>query len=377
MPAKFGRLSAALRRIGVGRLIENPRFRKAVGAPLYSRHREALAADAARAWRRGIKQLPTLSVVIPCFNVSAYIDECLASIAAQTYPSLEVILVDDGSTDDTLQKLHQWQAAHPDFVLISTENRGLSSARNLGATRATGELITFVDSDDTVPFLAYDLLVGSLLSNGADVAIGGVERFTATKRWLPESLAHIHREDRYGVTGLEFPEVMGDVFAWNKVYRAEVWREVVGSFPDGFNYEDQEGTAALYVNPQVRLNILSAVTYCWRRREDGSSITQNKGDVVDLQHRLRSARRVAEIYSAAPQWFQVQWRQKLLIEDLYWFAIAVPRASDGYWELLSDFAAQFSVEEIAAAEGFNPERQAAALLLIRGDRDGLLQLLAR
>lgn len=365
-----------LRQTKAAHLLDNPRLRQLLGAPLYPRHRAALAARDAAAWRRRRKTLPTLSVIVPCYNVANYLDECLTSIITQSYPALEIILINDGSTDGTVGKLAEWQRQHPELIIITTENRGLSAARNAGVARATGELLTFVDSDDTLPPLAYDRLVGSLVHHPADVAVGGVDRFTSTRRWQPESLAQIHREDRFGVTGLEFPEVMGDIFAWNKVYRASVWREVVGRFPEGFNYEDQEGTAALYVNPAVRLNILHAVTYSWRRRDDASSITQNKGDVTDLRHRLRSAREVARIYAAAPEWFQRQWRQKLLIEDLYWYALAVPGAGEEFWEILHEFAREFSLEEVTAAEGFPPERQAVATCLVAGTREKLLALLA-
>jgi glycosyltransferase involved in cell wall biosynthesis len=90
---------------------------------------------------------PRVSVVIPYFNASAFIEGALASIRAQAYAPLEIILVDDGSTDDIATRAAAW----PDVIYIRQENRGPAAARNAGIARATGEVIAFLDADDRWP----------------------------------------------------------------------------------------------------------------------------------------------------------------------------------------------------------------------------------
>ena len=89
-----------------------------------------------------------ISVVIPCYNVARFIDRCLASVTEQTWPSLEIICVNNRSTDDTLKKLVEWQKRFPAIVLLDEPSPGASVARNTGLRLAQGEYIQFLDADD-------------------------------------------------------------------------------------------------------------------------------------------------------------------------------------------------------------------------------------
>lgn len=91
-----------------------------------------------------------ISVIVPCYNVSNYIEKCIDSILNNTYKKLEIILINDGSTDDTGFKIDQFQRVDSRIIVIHQENKGLSAARNLGIQTATGEYIAFVDSDDWI-----------------------------------------------------------------------------------------------------------------------------------------------------------------------------------------------------------------------------------
>lgn len=97
-----------------------------------------------------MKQIPLLSVIVPVFNVEEYIDECISSITKQTYTNLEIIIINDGSTDKSLDKIKEHYSNDNRVIIKSQENKGLSSARNLGLAIATGEYITFIDSDDVL-----------------------------------------------------------------------------------------------------------------------------------------------------------------------------------------------------------------------------------
>ena len=91
-----------------------------------------------------------ISVIVPVYNVEEYLEECLESIKNQTYSNIEVILVNDGSTDNSQAICERYCQQDPRFHLINQENQGQSVARNNGVAASTGELITFVDSDDVV-----------------------------------------------------------------------------------------------------------------------------------------------------------------------------------------------------------------------------------
>src|SRR5215210_3415529 len=106
--------------------------------------------------------MPRVSVVVPIYNVEPYLEECLESLAGQTMGDLEVVMVDDGSTDRSPAIAEAFAARDLRFKLVSQPNGGLSKARNTGIGHATGEFLAFVDADDVVARNAYELLVGSL-----------------------------------------------------------------------------------------------------------------------------------------------------------------------------------------------------------------------
>ena len=94
--------------------------------------------------------LPLISVIVPVYNVEKYIGKCLESICCQTYSNLEIIVVNDGSTDNSRQIVLQWTEKDKRIVFLEQQNSGVSVARNLGIEKAHGEYIAFVDSDDYI-----------------------------------------------------------------------------------------------------------------------------------------------------------------------------------------------------------------------------------
>ena len=115
-----------------------------------------------------------ISVIVPVYNVSAYIDQCVRSILAQTYSNLEIILVDDGSTDGSENTCDRFKLEDDRIVVIhKLRNEGLVRARQTGLEAATGDLIGFVDSDDWIEPDMFEKLYNALENNGADIAMCG------------------------------------------------------------------------------------------------------------------------------------------------------------------------------------------------------------
>lgn len=120
-----------------------------------------------------MKNRQWISVIIPVYNTEKYLDECVSSVVGQTYESLQIILVDDGSTDRCGHICDAWVKKDPRVQVIHQKNAGVSAARNAGLKVAHGELISFVDSDDILPADAYEQLLDSW--KHADLVMGRME----------------------------------------------------------------------------------------------------------------------------------------------------------------------------------------------------------
>ena len=112
---------------------------------------------------------PKISIIVPVFCTEKYLPDCIESLIGQTYDNIEIILVDDGSTDRSGEICDRYAALDERITVIHKENGGVSSARNIGLDRARGEWISFVDADDTLERDAYDYLIQNAEKRGADL----------------------------------------------------------------------------------------------------------------------------------------------------------------------------------------------------------------
>ncbi|WP_034089884.1 bifunctional glycosyltransferase/CDP-glycerol:glycerophosphate glycerophosphotransferase [Streptacidiphilus albus] len=278
---------------------------------------------------------PRLSVVVPIYNVQRYLDECLSSIAAQTLTDFEVVMVDDGSTDDSAAIAEAFAAKDQRFRLVRQQNKGLGPARNTGIAHIDpdAEYLAFVDSDDTMPPTAYQLMVETLDSTGSDFVSGNVLRFRSVgfvqspvhRRPFSETVLRTHITER--------PLLVTDRTAWNKVYRRTFWDAQGLEYP-GILYEDAPVSVPLHFLAKS-VDILSEPIYHWREREVGArSITQNRTDPRGLIDRVSSMRMVREFLQAQPG---AEFRKHLrfynensLVEEVPLFFKALPEGGEEY-----------------------------------------------
>ena len=122
-----------------------------------------------------------LSVIIPIYNNEKFIRDCVDSIINQTYKDIEIILVDDGSTDNTAKICKLLATQYSNIIFIKQENRGVSAARNAGLIKSTGELVTFVDSDDTIDSDMYEVMINALLEHDLDIVHCSYKRIEGTE----------------------------------------------------------------------------------------------------------------------------------------------------------------------------------------------------
>jgi glycosyltransferase involved in cell wall biosynthesis len=179
---------------------------------------------------------PQISVVIPVYNVDRYLGECLDSVVNQTLANIEIICIDDGSTDGSRQILEKYASLDDRIRVVSKENEGQSVARNLAVSMARGDYIVFVDSDDIVDLTLCQRVYGAAERNLADVVVydylASSNPLQALASGKPGSaLGKSRSDDRHSLLAQ-----MGVV--WTKCVRAGFFREYGISFPAGRIYED-------------------------------------------------------------------------------------------------------------------------------------------
>lgn len=221
---------------------------------------------------------PLVSVIVPAFNVADTIDACLQSIVMQSYSNLQIIVIDDGSTDRTNDKIHVWRENDKRITLIHEVNSGLSAARNAGICNADGEYIVFIDSDDIVkPTYVEDLLYPMLQYENVDLTIGGIVTDNPLyHRYEVPSTRAICSGKHYLVDHAVSPALY-DVVAWSKMYRLSLAKEIC--FPVGKIHED-EFTFYRYMYQARNIATIPHAEYCYRFNRFG--ITGSRPSIHDL-----------------------------------------------------------------------------------------------
>lgn len=177
-----------------------------------------------------------ISIIVPVYNVEAYIEKCITSLIGQTYSNLEILLVDDGSTDDSGQICDRYAEKDERICVLHKDNGGLSDARNYGIDRAKGDLLAFVDGDDWIHPQMYELMLDILEAKNADIVTCGFEQRDegfANRRYTLEQLE---------ITVLSGAEALSDlwtpsVVAWNKLYQKKIFDQI--RYPKGKLHEDE------------------------------------------------------------------------------------------------------------------------------------------
>ena len=187
-----------------------------------------------------MNNLNLISLIIPCYNTETTIEKCLESVISQSYQNLEIIIIDDGSTDKTSAIIKQFQEKNSRIILINQENSGVSKARNQGIKMASGDYICFVDSDDWVEENYCSVLHQTLVENNADISIA--EAFFEDENGNivgkhPNSEDSIAVYDKQTALKLLLEDKIIQSHPWAKLYKSELLKNV--SFPENLEaFED-------------------------------------------------------------------------------------------------------------------------------------------
>lgn len=319
---------------------------------------------------------PTLGIVVPAYDVADYLPACLDSILASTHRELDVVVVDDGSPDDSGDIAERYAARDSRVRVVHTDNRGLGAARNEGLRHVGGDYVGFADSDDVVPPTAYAALVGSLERTGSDLVTGSIVRWEDGGLHEPPWMRRLHNPPRADLAILDHPELLGDVFAWNKVYRRSFWEDGGLSWPEGVRYEDQPTTTRAFLVAEG-IDVLADVVYHWRIRGDGSSITQQRSSLQDLDDRFvtkRTSLATVDAYVAQhaddprAAALREMFVDRVLAGDLHRYFAEIPGCDDTWWELLRGGITGIWGDRSLAHSGLLPDDRAVGVLVQQGRR---------
>lgn len=333
-----------------------------------------LAPKSVRAMVGGLRSTifgPSISVIVPMYNVERYVADCLASVLRQDVASVEVLVVDDGSTDRSADIVRGMARGDRRVKLISQANAGQGPARNRAIRRARGEFLVFVDSDDIVPPGSFRSLLTALRRTGSDFAVGGVRRLDGEVTFRPSWSVVVHEHDRTRTTIDDFPAAMLDVVAHHRIIRRSFWLDKIGGFRSGV-YEDHVPMVAAYLRAK-RFDVLSRVVYDWRLRAEGTSTGQQKHDLANLEARIAVKEEAQELVrrEASPA-VQAAWVGRVLNIDFPPFVEQALRADDGYRRTLQ--RALTTYVDLASAEALGYVRVRQKLrthLAARGDWNAL------
>ncbi|MGL4831454.1 MAG: glycosyltransferase [Propionibacteriaceae bacterium] len=210
--------------------------------------------------------LPSISLIVPIYNVEQYLARCLDSILAQDYPNLEVILVNDGSPDSSAQIIVDYDAAHPGRFRVHTqENQGLGAARNNGVVLATGEFVAFMDSDDWIEPRFISDLAQAAVTHNADIAVcSNYCDFERGPCLRYPFLTHHAVMTGEQAAKRSFDLLTMPVVAWNKLYRKSLFTDNDIAYPSIY-YEDIATTGRLLAKAdRVAVVRKPLYHYCYR-----------------------------------------------------------------------------------------------------------------
>lgn len=180
-----------------------------------------------------------ISVIIPAYNVERYLDDCLKSVTFQSYDNLEIIIVDDGSTDGTASICDEWAEKDSRIIVFHTPKYGLSVARNKGLDVAKGQYISFIDSDDYFEPDAIESLYKTAKFNNADMVVAQGRKVTEIGELIEQggddgTQKVINEEDFWR----RYSDNLYYIVIWSKLYRASLFENI--RFPIGVINEDVE-----------------------------------------------------------------------------------------------------------------------------------------
>lgn len=220
-----------------------------------------------------------VSVIIPAYNAERFIQRSVGSALNQTYSDVEVIVINDGSTDSTREKVEAMMESHSNLILVNTENGGVSRARNIGLDHAKGKYVTFLDADDMLFPDALERMVDCLRSSGGDFCATRAVRGENTPR--PEETSQTPEiwDKVLGIKNVlaDHPSVYS---CWAKLYLAEKIKDI--RFPEGMRVHEDSFFVFLCILSGMRLVKHDIYTYVYCENDQSATRSGFSEKVFDM-----------------------------------------------------------------------------------------------
>lgn len=227
---------------------------------------------------------PLISVIVPVYNVKDYLDECLESIVGQSYTHLEILVVDDGSTDGSGDQCDQWAKRDQRIRVIHQPNGGLSAARNAALDVMSGEMVTMVDSDDVLHPSAIKVMMEAMGKNQANIVVGDYIPFDEKGKpsWPKQGEIPVaSRSPQHRALLRIFYQQGLTHSAWGRLYEASLFEGI--RYPVGQNYEDLAIIYPLMLKCG-RVAKINYTVYGYRQRQSSilGAFSPKRADVLDI-----------------------------------------------------------------------------------------------
>ena len=292
-----------------------------------------------------------ISVIIPIYKVEEYIRSCLDSLLRQGDVRLQVIMVDDGTPDNSGRIADEYAEEYENFFAYHKANSGPGNARNYGVQLAEGKYLAFLDPDDILVDRIYEKMFLRAEKDGSDLTICNAARFDSSG--IVRSSQHdvvFRTADR--ITNIrDNHDLLYDTTSWNKLILRSFYLANHFRFPEGILYEDIPLMTPIHFMAS-RVSMVHEVGYMWRRREDGiGSITQNKKELSNLLDRLKAMKMLQEYLAEnANHEAMVDYVTKTLTIDLMTYINLADSVEDEYMELIlskvNDYLDKYADDEV-------------------------------
>ena len=226
-----------------------------------------------------------LSVVVLVYNTEYYLEECLDSLVNQTLDGIEIICVNDESTDGSLNILKKYAREYDNIKIINQKNQGGAIAGNNGLKVAKGEYVTLMDSDDIVVLDAYEKMYKKAKETNSDIVSGKPYVYSNNVLLNLVGSRHDLWDEERVINVKKDLEIYYDVFYWNKIYRRTFLEENKIYMIPGKIYADAPLIFEAYLKAN-KITLIPDFVYYWRSRQANSSVTRNTRDLNNLKDRF-------------------------------------------------------------------------------------------
>lgn len=237
--------------------------------------------------KKASNRIPKVSIIVPAFNVEKYIAKCLNSILKQTYKDYEVLIINDGSTDNTPVICEQFAKQHPEITIFNKKNGGLSSARNYGIKKARGKYVTFIDSDDYIEPTYLYTLIDDITANNCEISMVKHNIVYPHKTINTGTHTRIKLDSQECLKKMLYGDDV-DVSAWAKLYEKNLFTNI--EYPNNRLFEDS-ATTYLLIDKANKIFLNSTPLYNYIIRNDSitnKSFNKNNLDLIEATFQMTS-----------------------------------------------------------------------------------------